>query len=327
MSIKDSSCDETLTAPRTNVRSFTCVISLVNNQSGSLSEGLAALITRVLPFSGMGDIVGPKHSVAGKTLAAHLAGVRFLAGVRPVVNFEALRGLQLLAAQRAKVFASLVVRPVTVSPDLVLLQHRLVLVDFIANVAFVLGLVLAGLLKPLVRRRIVVVETIVLLQAVYVVEDAIARVASLHRIVRRCMRNQSVLIGKILVANLARKFRISMTLPFVLLHIGHADTHEAALIAWHGPRRVPLLHVGVKHKLLGIILAASDALEGPMNTVRYPQMRDQSRNEVEFCLAELASLLATFEFLSEIKQVPVLHLQIVIIRPLAAIIDTHLHKA
>lgn len=45
MSIKDSSCDETFIALKTNVRSFARVISLVNNQSGSLREGLAALVT------------------------------------------------------------------------------------------------------------------------------------------------------------------------------------------------------------------------------------------------------------------------------------------
>lgn len=51
------------------------------------------------------------------------------------------------------------------SPNFVLLQHRPVLVNLTANVAFVLGPVITGLFKLLVRRRIVVVETIVFLQA------------------------------------------------------------------------------------------------------------------------------------------------------------------
>lgn len=109
MSIKNSSCDETLTALRTNVRSFARVISLVNNQSGPLRKSFAALVARVFPFSSMGDIVGPQHGVTGETLAAHRAGVGFFAGVRPIVNFKALRGLQLFATQCAKVLTSLVV--------------------------------------------------------------------------------------------------------------------------------------------------------------------------------------------------------------------------
>lgn len=166
VSIKDSSRDETLTAPRTNVRSFARVISLVNNQSGPLRKSLAALVARILPFSGVGDIVSSQQGLTGETLAAHFARIRLFAGVRPVVDFEALRGLQLLAAQCAKIPASLVVRRVTVNSDLVLLQHRTIFVDLAANVAFVLGSVLAGLLEQLpIRCRIVVVKTIVLLQA------------------------------------------------------------------------------------------------------------------------------------------------------------------
>lgn len=109
--------------------------------------------------------MGSQQSLTGETLAAHLAGIRFFAGVRSVVDLEALRGLQLLAAQCAKIPASLIVRWVTVSPDLVLLQHRSILVDLTANVAFVLGLALAGLLERLLVRRIVVVEAVVFLQA------------------------------------------------------------------------------------------------------------------------------------------------------------------
>lgn len=98
MSIKDSSCDETLVASSANVRSFASVISLVNDQRGSLSEGFAALIARVLPLPGMSDIVSSQKGLAGEALSAHFAGVRLLAGVRPVVDFEALRSLQLFAA-------------------------------------------------------------------------------------------------------------------------------------------------------------------------------------------------------------------------------------
>lgn len=165
MSVKDSSCDEALATPRTNVRPFARVISLVNNQSGPLREGLAALVARVLPFSGVGDIVGSQQGLAGETLAAHLAGIRLFAGVRSVVDLETLRGLQLLAAQCAKIPASLVAGRIIVSSDLVLLQHRPILVDLTANVALVLGLVLAGLFERLLALRIVVVETVVFLQA------------------------------------------------------------------------------------------------------------------------------------------------------------------
>jgi len=164
VSIKNSSCDETFTATRANIRSFTRMISLVNNQSGPLRKGFATLVARILPFSGVNDIVGPQHGITSKTLAAHLASVRFFAGVRPIVNFETFRGFQLLATQCTKVLASLV-RWVTVTPDLVLLQHRPVLVDLAANVAFVFRLILARFLKLLIRCSIVVVETIVLLQA------------------------------------------------------------------------------------------------------------------------------------------------------------------
>lgn len=165
MSVEDSSRDKALTAFRANVRSFARVIPLVNDQSGPLREGLAALVARVLPLSGVGDIVGSQQGLAGETLAAHLAGVRLFAGVRSVVDLEALRGLQLLAAQGAKIPASLAAGRVTVGPDSVLLQHRPVLEDLTAKVALVLGLVLAGFLERLLARRIVVVETIVLLQA------------------------------------------------------------------------------------------------------------------------------------------------------------------
>lgn len=113
------------------------------------------------------------------------------------------------------------------------------------------------------------------------------------------MRDQRVFVGEVLAANLAGEFRDQVTLPPVFLHVGHADTHEAALGARHGLRRVRLLHVGVKHELLGIILAASDAFEGPMDAVRYPQMCNQSGNEVEFCLTQLAGLLATFKSMTK----------------------------
>lgn len=111
----------------------------------------------------------------------------------------------------------------------------------------------------------------------------------------RRVRDQSILVGEILTANLTREFRDSVTSPFVPLHVGHVHTHEAALGARHSLRCVRLLHVGVKHKLLRVILVAGDALEGPMDAVRYSQVRDQSGDEVEFRLAQLADLLATFE--------------------------------
>lgn len=69
----------------------------MNNQGGPLCKGFAALVARIFPFSGVSDIVSPQQSLTGKTLAAHCAGVWFFAGMRPVVDFEALRSLQLLA--------------------------------------------------------------------------------------------------------------------------------------------------------------------------------------------------------------------------------------
>lgn len=122
---------------------------------------------------------------------------------------------------------------------------------------------------------------------VYVVEDATACITSLilHEIVHRRVRDQSILVDEILAANLACEFRDSVTSPPVPLHVGHVHTHEVALGARHGLRCVRLLHVGVKHELLRIILVASDALERPMDAVRYPQVRDQSGDEMEFRLA------------------------------------------
>lgn len=273
MSIKNSSCDETLTTSRTNVRSFARVISLVNNQRGPLRESLAALIARVLPFSGMYDLVGPQQGLASKTFAAHLAGVRLFAGMRSVMNFEALRRLQLLAALCAKVPTSLVERRIPVGLNLVLLQHRLVFIDLVANVAFVFRSVLVRFLESLIRhdRRIVMVETIMLLQAVHVIKDAAACAALLilHKIVHRRVRDQSVLVDEILAANLAREFRGSMMSFPVPFHIGRVDTHEIALVARHRFQRVRFFHVGVKHELLGIILATGDTLEGSMNAVCY----------------------------------------------------------
>lgn len=159
MSIKNGSCDETLTASWTNVRSFARVISLVDDQRGPLGESLAALIARVLPFPGMNDPVSPQQGLACETFAAHFAGVWLLASVRSVMNFEALRGLQLLAALRAKIPTSFVKRRISMGLDLVLLQHRFVLVNLVADVALVLGSVLIRFLDPLIRhdRGIVVI--------------------------------------------------------------------------------------------------------------------------------------------------------------------------
>lgn len=158
MSIKNSSCDETLIASRTNIRSFARVISFMNNQRGPLRERLAALVARVLSFSGMNDFVGPQEGLASETFAAHFAGVRLFACVRSVMNFEALRGLQLLATLCAKIPTSLVGKRIPMSLDLVLLQHRLIFIDLVANVTFMFGSVLDRFLDPFIRhdRRIVV---------------------------------------------------------------------------------------------------------------------------------------------------------------------------
>lgn len=111
---------------------------------------------------------------------------------------------------------------------------------------------------------------------VHVIEDAATRVALLilHKVVHGRVRDQGVLVDEILAANFAREFRSSMMSFPVPLHVGSVDTHEIALVARHRFERVRFLHVGVKHELLGIILATSDALEGSMNAVRYSQMSD-----------------------------------------------------
>lgn len=85
---------------------------------------------------------------------------------------------------------------------------------------------------------------------------------------------------------------MSLSVPF---HVDCVDAHEIALGARHRLGRMRLLHVGVQHELLGVALSASDALEGSMNAVSCSQMRDQSGDEIEFLLAQFASLFATFE--------------------------------
>lgn len=111
---------------------------------------------------------------------------------------------------------------------------------------------------------------------VHVIKDATTRAALLilHKVVHRRVRDQSVFVDEILAANFAREFRGSMMSFPVPLHVGRVDTHEIALVARHRFERVRFLHVGVKHELLGIILATSDAFEGSMNAVRYSQMSD-----------------------------------------------------
>jgi len=93
MSVEDSPRDAALTAANAYVRSFASVVPFVDNQCGPLREGFAALITGILPFSGMDDTVGPEEGFASETLAAHRAAVRFLTSVRSVVDLQTLGGL------------------------------------------------------------------------------------------------------------------------------------------------------------------------------------------------------------------------------------------
>lgn len=134
------------------------MISFVNNQRGPLCERLAALVARILSFSSMNDFVSPKQSLASETFAAHFTGVRLFACVRSVMNFETLRGLQLFATLCAKISTSLVGKRIPMGFDLVLLQHRLIFIDLVANVTFVFGSVLDRFFDPFIRhdRRIVV---------------------------------------------------------------------------------------------------------------------------------------------------------------------------
>jgi len=132
---------------------------------------------------------------------------------------------------------------------------------------------------------------------VHVVEDAVAYAALLilREAVRRGMRHQGVLVGKVLAADLAAEPRRSMMPLSVSLHVRRVHAHETALDARHRLRRVRLLHVRVEHELLGIAPAASDAAERSVDAVSRSQVRDQPGNKVELLLAEITGLLASFE--------------------------------
>lgn len=82
---------------------------------------------------------------------------------------------------------------------------------------------------------------------------------------------------------------------FVPFHIDFVDTHETTFHARYRLGCMRLLYVSVEHKLLGVVLPASDALEGSMDAVSYSQMRNQSGDEVEFLLTQRAGFFATFE--------------------------------
>lgn len=161
----------------------------------------------MLAFSSVGDVVGPQQSLTSETFAAHLAGVRLLTGVRSIVDLEALRGLQLLTAQCTEISAPLVIDRITVSFDLMLLQHRFVLVHLIADIASMLDCILVEPCDLLVRhdQGIIMVQTIMFLQAVHIVKDTVARVTLLilHKIVHCHVRHQSLLVDEAQAANLA----------------------------------------------------------------------------------------------------------------------------
>lgn len=67
------------------------------------------------------------------------------------MDLETFRRFQLLAAKSAQISTPLVIRRVTVCLYFVLLQHRLVLVNFPANVAFVLDILRVGFLELFFR--------------------------------------------------------------------------------------------------------------------------------------------------------------------------------
>lgn len=111
---------------------------------------------------------------------------------------------------------------------------------------------------------------------IYVIKDATTRAALLilHKVVHRRVHDQSIFVDEIFAANFAREFRGSMMSFPVPLHVGRVDTYEIALVARHRFEHVRFLYMGVKHKLLRVILATGDAFEGSMNAVRYSQMSD-----------------------------------------------------
>lgn len=167
MSVENSPGDETFSATGTNVWPFAGVVTLVDHQGGPLGESFAALVAGIFSLAGVGDVMSPQQRLAGETLAAHLAGVRFFAGVRSVVDLQTFCRLQLFAAERAEVSTPLVIRHVAVSFHFVLLQHRLVLVNLPANVAFMLGVLRLVFIQLLLDQGcwVVVVQPVVLLQA------------------------------------------------------------------------------------------------------------------------------------------------------------------
>jgi len=188
MSVENSSRDATLAAPNAYVRSFASVVPFVDNQRGALREGFAALIAGILPFPGVDDTVGPQEGLASEALAAHGAAVRFLTGVRSVVDLQTLGSLQLFAAERAEISASLARQRTTMSLDLVLLQQRFVFVHLVANVALVLGPALLGLLDSCIHRSdrrvimvVIMVQTIVLLQAAHKIHFAVVSFVATRR--------------------------------------------------------------------------------------------------------------------------------------------------
>lgn len=93
MSIKYSACDATLTTSSAHVRSLARVVPVVDDQRRPLRKGFAALLARVLPFSSVDDIVGPQKRVTSEAFTAHRASIRFLTGMRPIVDLQTLSGL------------------------------------------------------------------------------------------------------------------------------------------------------------------------------------------------------------------------------------------
>lgn len=234
MSIENGPRYETFAAPRTNVRTFASVISLVNDQRGPLRKRFSTLITGVLALARVGYIVCPQQGLTGKALAADFAGIRLLTSVGPVVDLEALRCFQLLPTEGAQISAPLVIRRVAVSLHLMLLQHRLVLVHLPTDVALVLGLI------RLCQGRVEVVQSVVFLQRVYVVEGAPAGVALLvlHEVVHGRMRYKGGLVEEGFAADLAGELEFPVYSLLVPLDVRRGDSHEAALGAGHCFRRV-----------------------------------------------------------------------------------------
>lgn len=168
MSIKYGSSHKTLAALLTNVRSFASVISLVNDERGSLCKRFTAFVTRIFSLSCMSYVMSSQQSLACETFPAYFASVWFLSRVGTIVYLEAFGCLEFFATQSAKKpsFWSLVIWS-AVNGDFMLFQNGLKLVTFSAHVTFVGSF----FLKFGSCRSIEMIQSVVFLQRFNVVKS------------------------------------------------------------------------------------------------------------------------------------------------------------